>query len=1062
MGVIYRARHLGLDRVVALKVISAGAHAGPADLTRFRAEAEAVARLRHPHIVQIYEVGEHQGLPFFALELMERGSLARALAGAAMPPRYAAELIEVLARTIQSAHEAGVIHRDLKPANVLLAAPPEGPAPGALRLLGTPKVSDFGLAKRVDDPGAQTQTGNVVGTPSYMAPEQAEGKRAGVTPAVDVYALGAILYECLTGRPPFLGESALQTLEQVRSQDPVPPARLVPGLAPELNTICLTALAKQPRHRYPSAAALADDLRRFLDGRPIEARPVPLWAKAWRRVRRNPAAAALAALTALVLVAGIALGGWLWRESAHKARQAEAERRREEEVRRAEEEARQLKVELYAGFVRRWGVPEGLTPLDEAQARRRVVAYKFYRRAGRVEAVEAVDRWGRPAPRLGASPGREGGDLRAFFGRARLACRWEYERNDRGEVVKERAYDRAHQLVWAFHFTSPTMGDLRDRRGFQRPLVGSGAAFVAFVYTESGLEQEHRYLDRNGRPRAGPDGIFGERLEHDGRGLVTAVTYLGARDQPVLHPLGFAKVTYQHDDRGNVVECAYFGLDGKPALHRSRHWARETARYDADGNRLELRTFGLDGQPHGGRHGVAATVLTYDEHGLRASEAFFDIQGKPVAGRLGVARIRYRHDEHGDCLEERYLGPDGEPALSENGVARVARSYDGRHNVATTAYFGTAGEPVAFRPGGFHKESTRYDERGNLVERARAGIDGRPVPGEPARTTYAYNARGEQTEVAHFDAAGQPAPGPDGVARIVWAWDDQGNNLEQSCFGPGGEPASPGPRFRLSWRFLPAHYAHFVNKFDDRGNCVDSVCYAPGKEGGNALELVARYKTKWDDQGRLVEMERYDGRGRPLAEQGPPRVTLGYDEQGHVIARVAYGSDGRPLRTAGGAARHTKTFDEMGRLTQEAFRALDEPSPYRLGDGGYARATFTYDNDGKLSGSSYFDAQGRPVRTQVVITAVGAATFDDVVQEGDVLVAYDGVKLTCARHFLDLKRREDYNRAPREAEILRNGTAMVVRLPSGPAVRFYSPWRRQIFLTGLDAHMPALTRAVPE
>ncbi len=1057
MGIIYKARHLAFDHVVALKMISAGAQADASDLARFRAEGEAISHLQHPNIVQIYEVGEHNGLPFFALELMERGNLSQALAGAPLPPRYAAELIEMLARALQAAHEAGIIHRDLKPANVLLAAPPETPAPGVVRLLGTPKVSDFGLAKRLDDPGANTKTGNIVGTPNYMAPEQAQSKSQDLTPAVDVYSLGAILYECLTGRPPFRGATALATLDQVRSQDPVSPSRVVMGLPRKLTTICLTALAKEPGRRYRSAGALADDLRRFLDDEPIQARPVSVWEKTWRAVRRRPAVVGLAALTVLVTAVGIVLGARLWSETSSKAKQDAALRQREEEKLRAEEEARQLKVTYHASFVRRWGVPEGVAPLDEPQARRRDLTYKFYRREGKVEKVEAIDRWGRLGARQGPSTAVEGGALRGLFGRFRQPCRWEYERNEKGEVVKERAYDRNGQLEWVFLYTDRTTGYLTDRRGFPRPLVGSGAAFVSFGYTDRGLEKEHRYLDRNGKPRAGPDGIFAQRQEHDERGFVQAITHLGARDQPVLHPRGYARVTYKHDEQGNVVERAYFGLDGKPALHRALRWARETSRYDGNGHRLEQRSFGLDGQPHGGRRGAAATVLTYDGRGLKTSEAFFDVEGKPVAGPPGVARIAFRHDERGDLVEERFFDVEGEPVLAENGAARVVRTYDARHNVATTAYFGRADEPVAIRPVGLHKETTRYDERNNLVERRLAGVEGQPVPGEPARARYAYNAHGLRTELAYFDGAGKPVLGPDGVARATWTWDEQGNNLEQSCFGADGRPASPNARFRLSWRFLPAQYARFENVFDDRGNCTDSACYAPGKMG---LELVARYKSQWDEQGQMIEMARYDGRGRLFAPQGPPKVTLTYDEQGHVIGRVAYGPDGKPLLTAGGAARHVKTFDDMGRVTAEAFVGLDGAP--RLGDNGYARATFRYDEEGKLIGSSYFDPDGELVRTEVFVTAVGAVAFDEALKEGDVLMAYDGVKLACARQFIDLKRREDYNRSSREAQVLRGGKAILVRLPSGPAVRFYSPWRRQIFVTGLDAHMPALTRAVEE
>jgi serine/threonine protein kinase len=269
MGVVYQARHLRLGRVVALKMILAGGHAGEQDLARFLAEAEAVAALQHPHVVQLFDFGQHQGLPYFTLEFVAGGSLAGKLQGTPLTPREAALVVEQLARGMHYAHQQGIVHRDLKPANVLLAED------------GTPKITDFGLAKRVDTGGGLTATGAVMGTPSYMAPEQAGGKSKDVGPLADVYALGAILYESLTGRPPFQGPTALDTLLQVVGNEPVPVRALQPKVPRDLETICLKCLQKEPRKRYAGAAALAEDLRRFQASEPIMARPVGLAERAW-------------------------------------------------------------------------------------------------------------------------------------------------------------------------------------------------------------------------------------------------------------------------------------------------------------------------------------------------------------------------------------------------------------------------------------------------------------------------------------------------------------------------------------------------------------------------------------------------------------------------------------------------------------------------------------------------------------------------------------------------------------------------------------------------------------
>jgi len=311
MGVVYKAQHLALKRLVALKMVRAGAHAGPQERARFKSEAEAVARLQHPNIVQIFEVGEHNGLSYCALEYVEGGSLDRKLAGGPLLPREAAALVRTLAAAMHLAHSRNVVHRDLKPANVLLTAD------------GVPKVSDFGLARQLDADSDQTGTGAVMGTPSYMAPEQACGQTHAAGPAADVYALGAILYACLTGQPPFHGTTLLETLEQVRSWEPVPPSRRQPQVPHDLDTICLKCLAKEPEKRYASARELAEDLERFLQGLPIRARPVGLRERAWRWCRRNPVVASLAAVIFLLGVLG--LGGvlWQWREAEQARRRTE-------------------------------------------------------------------------------------------------------------------------------------------------------------------------------------------------------------------------------------------------------------------------------------------------------------------------------------------------------------------------------------------------------------------------------------------------------------------------------------------------------------------------------------------------------------------------------------------------------------------------------------------------------------------------------------------------------------------------------------------------------------------
>jgi serine/threonine protein kinase/Tfp pilus assembly protein PilF len=325
MGVVYKARQRGLKRLVALKMVLAGAHASEHQLARFHTEAEAVARLQHANIVQIYEVGERDGLPFFSLEYVDGGVLSQKISGKPLPAREAARITEQLAQAMACAHQLNIIHRDLKPANVLVTRE------------GVPKITDFGLAKRLEDDSSHTKSGTLMGTPSYMAPEQARGDSANIGPVSDQYALGAILYELLTGRPPFVGASILDTLQQVRHKEPIPPSRLAPKIPRDLETICLKCLQKEMRNRYPSTDALAEDLKRFLAGEPIKARPVSRLEQAWRWCRRNPRLALLStALGVLAITLGIVWTQEVLRDARDK--QAAAERYAREQ--KALEEAR--------------------------------------------------------------------------------------------------------------------------------------------------------------------------------------------------------------------------------------------------------------------------------------------------------------------------------------------------------------------------------------------------------------------------------------------------------------------------------------------------------------------------------------------------------------------------------------------------------------------------------------------------------------------------------------------------------------------------------------------------
>ena len=317
MGVVYLARQERLNRLVAIKVLLGGQYATVTSQARFKAEVDAIGRMQHPNLIQVFDVGEHDGRVYYSMEYLAGGSLEDRIGNVPLPPLKAAELLKILADAIEAVHEQGVIHRDLKPANILLTKADATNERSGVNGFGIPKISDFGLAKRTDAPSGPTLTEHILGTPTYMAPEQAAGRSRQVGPATDIYSLGAILYRLLIGRPPFVGETVMEIVRQVTDDDPVPPRQLQPTIPIELETICLKCLNKQPSQRYTSAAALAEDLRRFIADEPILARPIDWFGRLLKWVRRRPAVASLIGVSGLAVV-GLLAAEWLFNQRLGK------------------------------------------------------------------------------------------------------------------------------------------------------------------------------------------------------------------------------------------------------------------------------------------------------------------------------------------------------------------------------------------------------------------------------------------------------------------------------------------------------------------------------------------------------------------------------------------------------------------------------------------------------------------------------------------------------------------------------------------------------------------------
>lgn len=465
MGVVYRARQTAYDRPVALKMILAGSQASPEELGRFYDEAEAISRLRHPHIVQIFEVGRYDGRLFFVLEFVEGGTLANKISGKSLPARSSAQLVESLARAMHFAHTRGIVHRDLKPANVLLhgrKAFVDAPE-DANRLPEDwdfhrymPKITDFGLAKLLDrgSGDGHTASGHVVGTPSYMAPEQAQGKPSPIAATIDVYSLGAILYEMLTGRPPFQGETPMDTMLKVHSEEPVAPRKIVRDVPSTLETVCLKCLRKRPEQRYQSAEELADDLRLFLEGLPILTRRMN---PVLTRVRELQNSAGSWFKGALIFLLSVIAGGLLisvWklgptRNSALDARSADLLR-----------ENAGLRLRLAQDLCERGEIGLGLTEmtslLEQVEANHDLQPI-------RAAVVRNVAKWAQEMPAL------------IFIGPEGVISATFANRTDGLEVVAETT-DHKH-LNWKIQ--APT--------AFTKPMTGHDAERAALIARVHGM-----------------------------------------------------------------------------------------------------------------------------------------------------------------------------------------------------------------------------------------------------------------------------------------------------------------------------------------------------------------------------------------------------------------------------------------------------------------------------------------------------------------------------------------------------------------------------------------------
>jgi WD40 repeat protein len=713
MGVVYLARQRHPGRLVALKMVLAGPQARPEEFVRFRREVEAIAAVPHPNLVTVYEVGEYEGRPFYVMEYVDGGSLARWVAGKPQPPPAAARVVEALARAMHAVHVRGIVHRDLKPANVLLQFPGGGP-PGDADDLGTaiPKIADFGLAKSLTEADGPTLSGAVLGTPSYMAPEQAAGRASEVGPAADVYALGAILYEMLTGRPPFRAATVVDTMQQVLQDDPVPPRRLQPTVPADLDTVCLKCLRKEPLRRYDSAAALADDLARFLREEPVRARPIGAVERGWRWARRRPA------LAALLLVIGLAVASLTAGGIAYQVRLGAALRVAEARA----EEGRQRLVRLHVAHGSRLleaGDPLAALPWF-AEALRLSDGYPDEETAHRIRLAVALRQgprlaqlWSHPAP-IRFAAFAAGGRLVLIAGDDGVARVHDTETGEAvGQpLVQDRPLLAADISPDGDRAVTTDAGGTTRLWEVSSGLVvadlqgpGSPPKCVAFApdgrkVLTAGADNTARLWDaRTGAPLGPPlrhDGLVCYvAFSADGALVVTVSTDQTARvwdvrtrlpvgpllghDGPVVHagfsPGGTSVVTACADGSARVWDIASGQLSRPPLGHGSPVWR---VAFSPDGRRI--LTAGAD---HAAILWDAATGVRLARLGHRGGirAAAFSPDGKRVvtAGEDNLAHL----------WDAGTGTPLGTP-LRHNGTVRVAAFHPGGRLVLTAASDGIA------------------------------------------------------------------------------------------------------------------------------------------------------------------------------------------------------------------------------------------------------------------------------------------------------------------------------------------------------------------------------------